>query len=95
VSRLKGPDRPINAFEDRAIMLAGLSSVDLVVGFSEDTPQELIEKVCPDILVKGGDYKLDEIVGREFVESQGGQVQIIPFKAGYSTSSFIEKIKNL
>lgn len=95
VRRLKGVKRPINTFNDRALMLAGLQSVSIVIGFFEDTPIELIKTINPDVLVKGGDYQLDEIVGRDYVESYGGEVLTIPLKSGYSTSAIIEKIKNL
>lgn len=93
VSRLKGPQRPINKLADRMVMLAALESVDVVIAFSEDTPLELIKKVKPDLLVKGGDYDKEEIVGASEVEQQGGTVVIIPFKEGYSSTALIEKIK--
>ena len=93
VRRLKGSDRPINPESDRALMLAGLECVSAVLLFDEDTPLELIKAVQPDILVKGGDYDRDTIVGADEVESEGGRVVVIPFKEGYSTSSLIERIQ--
>ena len=95
VRRLKGATRPINVLQDRMEMIAALESVDLVVPFSEDTPLELIKEVGPDILVKGGDYKVSEIVGAEQVKSSGGEVKVIPFKEGYSSTSLINKIKEI
>ncbi len=92
VRRLKGPDRPINAENDRALQLASLCFVSYVILFEEDTPEELIHIVKPDILVKGGDYELDEIAGADFVLKRGGLVETIPFVDGYSTSNMIEKI---
>ena len=91
---LKGEGRPLNSEMDRAELLTGLKCVDMVVIFSEETPLELIKILKPDFLVKGSDYSLSEIVGREFVESYGGKVLSIELKAGYSTSSLIEKISN-
>jgi len=75
-------------------MLAALQFVSKVVLFDEDTPLKLIEFIQPDILIKGGDYALNEIVGADFVQSKGGKVLTIPFVSGYSTSNIIEKIKN-
>jgi len=94
VVRLKGETRPINDFNFRATMLAGLEQVDCVIEFEEDTPLELIKYLMPSVLVKGGDYALDEIVGRAEVEKGGGKVKTIPFVEGYSTTNLIEKIKN-
>jgi len=93
IRRLKGEGRPINALQDRAHMLAGLRSVDLVVPFSEDTPIELIRALLPDLLVKGGDYNADEIVGAAEVRNAGGKVIVVPFMAGHSSSNLIEKIR--
>jgi D-beta-D-heptose 7-phosphate kinase/D-beta-D-heptose 1-phosphate adenosyltransferase len=95
VKKLKGPHRPINNFEDRITMLAGLQSVDYIIGFQEDTPLQLIKKINPEVLIKGGDYKKSEIVGAAYVESLGGRVEIIPFKAGYSSTRLINRIKNV
>lgn len=95
VSRLKGPSRPINTDESRGQMLAALEFVDLVVLFSEDTPLKLINHIKPNILVKGGDYVKENIVGAEEVEKAGGSVEIINFVNGYSTTSLVTKIQNL
>ena len=92
VQRLKGPSRPINNQYDRAFLLASLACVDFVILFDEDTPEQLIHTVCPDILVKGGDYTLDTIVGADFVLQNGGTVTTIPFVDGYSTTSTLNKI---
>lgn len=93
VGRLKGANRPINDEATRLYTLAALSFVDLVVSFSEDTPAELIQTLVPDILVKGGDYKIDEIVGADTVLEKGGQVKTLDFVPGYSTSLIEQKIK--
>ena len=95
VSRLKGPSRPINNDESRCQMLAALEFVDLVVLFSEDTPLKLINHIQPNILVKGGDYIKENIVGAKEVEKTGGSVEIINFVDGYSTTSLVTKIQNL
>jgi len=92
VRRLKGPTRPINLLPDRAIMLAALKTVDIIVSFTEDTPLELIKSLKPDVLVKGGDYEPDDIVGAKEVRDNGGKVIVIPFVDGYSSSSLIERI---
>jgi D-beta-D-heptose 7-phosphate kinase/D-beta-D-heptose 1-phosphate adenosyltransferase len=93
VERLKGPGRPIVPQDDRAMVLAGLESVDVVTLFHEDTPQSLIGELLPDVLVKGGDYTLDRIVGRREVEAAGGEVRVIPFLGGRSTSQLIRDIQ--
>jgi D-glycero-beta-D-manno-heptose 1-phosphate adenylyltransferase len=93
VRRLKGAHRPINDEATRQTQLAALSFVDAVVSFSQDTPLELIERVQPDILVKGGDYVLENIVGAEFVLASGGVVRTLPFVSGYSTTNIEAKIK--
>ncbi len=93
VSRLKGPSRPVNPLDHRMAVLAGLESVDWVVPFSEDTPERLICRVCPNILVKGGDYKVEEIAGGRCVQEKGGEVIILSFKDNCSTSAIVEKIK--
>ena len=93
VSRLKGPTRPINKLQDRMTVLSALGSVDYVVSFDEDTPQKLISRVLPNILVKGGDYKVEEIAGHKEVLANGGKVVIIPFVDGCSTTSIVKKIK--
>lgn len=94
VRQLKGTDRPINNEYARAMMLAAMSFVDLVIAFDEETPLELIKKVKPDILVKGKDYEVENIVGAEFVIGNGGEVKTIEIKEGYSTTDIINKIKN-
>ncbi len=95
VKRLKGPTRPIQCEEDRAVILSALGCVDYVVLFAEDTPKNLIEKVNPEVLVKGGDWPVDKIVGADYVLSIGGQVKSLPFIEGKSSSSIIEKVKKL
>ena len=95
VKRLKGPERPVNPQADRALMLAGLASVDYVTLFEDDTPIDLIKAVKPDVLVKGGDWTVDKIVGSDFVFSVGGEVYSLPFRPGYSTTGLIERIKAL
>ena len=91
VYRLKGSARPVNTERARSAVLEGLKSVDLVLTFEEDTPARLIEQVQPDVLVKGGDYRKDEIVGADVVEGRGGEVLIAPLIAGHSTTSIIER----
>lgn len=95
VKRLKGETRPINPLEARMAVLAGLSAVDWVVEFSEDTPQRLIGEILPDLLVKGGDYKAEEIAGSQEVWANGGEVRVLNFENGYSTSSVVKKIQQL
>jgi len=92
VRRLKGPTRPINDEATRAHLVAALEVVDAVVFFEQDTPLELIETVLPDVLVKGGDWKPEQIVGADVVLANGGAVQSLPFVEGYSTSKIEEKI---
>lgn len=94
VKRLKGPSRPVNSEQDRMEILSALGFVDYVVLFDEDTPYELIKKVQPDVLVKGGDYTVDKVVGRDIVEARGGRVELIPFVDGKSTTNIINKINN-
>lgn len=91
VKRLKGPTRPVQTESDRAEILAALGCVDFTVIFTEDTPETLIRRVQPDILVKGGDWKIDQIVGSDFVLSRGGQVLSLQFVDGKSTTKLIEK----
>lgn len=95
VQRLKGAQRPINSESFRAHLLAALHFVDAVIIFEEDTPAQLIDAILPDILVKGGDYEIEKIVGFQTVIQQGGKVITIPFVEGFSSTSLIEKIKNL
>jgi D-beta-D-heptose 7-phosphate kinase/D-beta-D-heptose 1-phosphate adenosyltransferase len=94
VKRLKGPDRPINSTESRAIVMANLVLVDAVIVFEEDTPLELISSLLPDVLVKGGDYTIDTIVGAKEIIANGGKVIINPIVEGFSTTNIIEKIKH-
>lgn len=91
VKRLKGPSRPINSEVDRAFVLLGLKSVDAVEVFTQDTPLELIKLIRPKILVKGGDWKIEQIVGGAEVLSWGGQVLSLNFVDGFSTTSIIER----
>lgn len=93
VRRLKGQDRPVNSLEDRLLLLSALEYVDYVVPFEEDTPLELIQKIEPDVLVKGGDYKIDQIVGAKEVIDRGGMVRVLPFVDGKSTTQIIEKMQ--
>ena len=92
VRRLKGESRPVNQLEDRMLVLAGLASVDWVVPFSEDTPENLIAAALPDVLVKGGDYKADEVSGAKVVLANGGEVRILAFRDGQSSSRIIDKL---
>ena len=93
VQHLKGAGRPLVAEADRAAVLVALRSVDAVTLFDEDTPLELISTLLPDVLVKGGDYDLDGIVGREVVEEAGGEVRALPFVEGHSTTSILDRLK--
>jgi len=93
VKELKGEDRPINSFEDRATLLSAIESVDLVIMFEEQTPENLIKDIVPDILVKGGDYNIEDIVGYQTVIQNGGQVKTLSFYDGYSSTNYINKIK--
>jgi rfaE bifunctional protein nucleotidyltransferase chain/domain len=91
--RLKGTERPINNEHSRALLLASLAIVDAVVIFEEDTPLQLISSLLPDVLVKGGDYTLEQIVGAKEVIANGGRVVINPIIEGFSTTGIVEKIK--
>lgn len=93
VKRLKGEDRPINNQKDRALVLDCLKPVDFVTVFDEDTPYNLINLLKPDVLVKGGDYKIDDIVGADIVKKCGGEVVTIDFVEGKSTTNIIRKMK--
>lgn len=93
VSKLKGPNRPVQDEKSRALILAALQFVDAVILFDEETPKELISFLIPDILVKGSDYSIDQIVGADVVLNNGGRVETMDFVPGYSTSKIIEKIK--
>jgi D-beta-D-heptose 7-phosphate kinase/D-beta-D-heptose 1-phosphate adenosyltransferase len=93
VQRLKGPERPLNRELDRACVLAGLGCVDAVTLFDEDTPAELIAALLPDVLVKGGDYRPEQVVGRDVVEAHGGRLVLIPFLHGHSTTALLERMR--
>ena len=92
VRRLKGENRPVNDQHSRSIMLAALEVVDWVVLFDEDTPAVLIETVLPSVLVKGGDYTRETVVGHKLVEAMGGRVEIVPLLEGYSTTEYLKKL---
>ena len=93
VRLLKGPGRPITQEEDRAELVAALTPVDRVVVFQEETPARLIDLLVPDVLVKGGDYRLEEIVGRDTVEKAGGTVRVVPLLPGRSTRGIVEVLR--
>ncbi len=93
VTRLKGPGRPINAVERRMTVLAGLEAVDWVVSFADDTPEALLELIRPDVLVKGGDYGIDQVVGAPIVHGYGGAVKVLKFVDSCSTTAIVEKIR--
>ncbi len=95
VRRLKGPERPLNPEQDRALVLAALACVDAVTLFDEDTPHALIAALLPDVLVKGADYRPEDVVGRTEVEAAGGRLVLIPFVHGRSTSGLVQKIRNV
>lgn len=91
VTKLKGPGRPVNNQESRAEVLGALAFVDYIIIFEEDTPLDMIKTLKPDILVKGGDYKLEDIVGYREVAASGGRVETIPMLEGYSSSAIIDR----
>ncbi|MEA9354711.1 D-glycero-beta-D-manno-heptose 1-phosphate adenylyltransferase [Bacteriovorax sp. PP10] len=93
VRELKGPDRPINNEIDRGNMLLNLKAVDCVQIFTEQTPLEIIKLIKPNVLVKGGDWRPDQIVGSDFVTANGGEVKSLMFKTGYSTSNLIKAVQ--
>ena len=93
VRRLKGPERPVRAEAERAYVLAALEAVDVVTVFEQDTPLELVTLLEPDVIVKGGDYAPDTIVGAPVVRARGGEVVVIPLTPGQSTTSIIEKLR--
>ena len=93
VKQLKGSMRPINSLNDRMMVLSGLACVDWVISFSEETPLSLIKKIKPHVLVKGGDYSLDDVIGGKEVIQNGGEVRILSFKKGFSTTAIIEKLQ--
>ncbi|HMU10303.1 MAG TPA: D-glycero-beta-D-manno-heptose 1-phosphate adenylyltransferase [Ferruginibacter sp.] len=94
VKRLKGESRPVNNENSRALLLASLLMTDAVILFEEDTPLNLIATILPDVLVKGGDYTIDQIVGAKEVMANGGEVKIVPILEGFSTTSIIQKMKD-
>src|SRR6218665_1295368 len=93
VKKLKGETRPVNNENDRALLLASLQNVDAVIVFEEETPFNLITQILPDVLVKGGDYKLSEILGASEVLANGGSVEIVPLVQGKSTTGIIEQLE--
>jgi D-beta-D-heptose 7-phosphate kinase/D-beta-D-heptose 1-phosphate adenosyltransferase len=93
VRRLKGPTRPVRSAEERSFVLAALEAVDAVVIFDEDTPLDLVQAIEPDVIVKGGDYAPETIVGADLVRARGGRVIVVPLQAGQSTTSIIEKLR--
>ena len=93
VQNLKGPDRPFNTEDARASVLESLSMVDEVTIFQEDTPHELVKEIIPHVLVKGGDYSIENVVGADTVRASGGEVVLIPILKGYSTSDLITRIR--
>ncbi len=94
VKRLKGESRPVNNEGSRTLLMASLVMVDAVILFEEDTPLNLISTLLPDVLVKGGDYTIDQIVGAKEVMANGGEVKIVPILEGFSTTGIIERMKN-
>ena len=93
VRRLKGPERPVRSEAERVYVLAALEAVDVVTLFEQDTPLELVRVLHPDVIVKGGDYSPDSVVGGEDVRARGGSVVIIPLTPGHSTTSTIERLR--
>ena len=93
VARIKGTSRPLQNENARAMVLLGLKSVDAVICFDGDTPANLIEQIQPDVLVKGGDYTPETVVGRETVAGRGGQTVIIPFLEGFSTTAIVNRVR--
>jgi len=93
VRRLKGAERPLTPQAERAELLEALVCVDLVAVFDEDTPERLIQEIAPDVLVKGGDWAVDRIVGKEFVEARGGRVLNVPLREGLSTTALLERVR--
>ncbi len=94
VKKLKGDSRPINGEQSRALILASLIMVDAVVIFDEETPLDLIKKIKPDVLIKGGDYTIETIVGAKEVMANGGKIEIFPIEEGFSTTGIIQKINH-
>ena len=94
VSRIKGPRRPVMPETDRVELIAAMEMVDYVVIFDEPDPHKLIDAIRPNVLAKGGDWKIKEVVGADIVERDGGQIAVIPYLKGFSTSEIIERIRN-
>ncbi len=94
VRRLKGPERPVRTEAERAFILASLECVDAVVVFGEDTPLEVVRTLEPDVIVKGGDYSPDTVVGADIVRARGGRVVIVPITPGHSTTSTIARVRD-
>jgi D-beta-D-heptose 7-phosphate kinase/D-beta-D-heptose 1-phosphate adenosyltransferase len=94
VSRLKGPERPVQKVQARAEVLAALEAIDLVVVFEEDTPRNLIARICPSVLIKGADYTREQVVGHEIVEAYGGEVQLVELLPGHSTSDIVKRSRS-
>lgn len=94
VSRIKGPSRPVNNETTRSVVLGAMSFIDAVVFFNEDTPLNLIKQILPDVLVKGGDYQVENIAGAKETIENGGTVKVLSFLPGYSSTAIIDKIKN-
>ena len=94
VKRLKGPSRPVISEAGRAELMAALEMVDYVILFDETDPRRLIEEIQPDILAKGGDWRLDQVVGADIVERSGGKVAVIPYLKGFSTTEIIERVRS-
>jgi D-beta-D-heptose 7-phosphate kinase/D-beta-D-heptose 1-phosphate adenosyltransferase len=94
VTRLKGPGRPVNPLEQRLRVLSALAAVDWVVGFHEDTPEALLELLKPDVLVKGGDYGVDEVVGAGIVRAAGGEVRVLSLVEDCSTTAIVDRIQS-
>lgn len=92
VKKLKGEKRPVQDEKSRALILSTISFIDMIIYFEEETPLNLIQNICPDVLVKGGDYQIENIVGSHFVAKQGGRVLTIPFIEGYSSTKIIDSI---
>ena len=95
VKKIKGNNRPVNNEDSRSLLLASLSIVDAVIIFAEETPLEIIKKIQPDVLVKGGDYSIDQVAGAKEIIAHGGRVIINPLKHGFSTTKIIQKIKDI
>ena len=94
VKKIKGPSRPIFPLDERLEVLAAIKDIDYLTSFSEETPQKIITEILPDVLVKGGDWGIMEVVGREEVEEAGGEVRIVRYLEGYSSSKIIKKVLN-